>query len=471
MISLLIGITLFGAEPNGPVLLIPGKSSANQIHFSVSLGGQPADDVWSEFLNHWMATFDLNRDTTLSRDEADAVPNLANATGSQIRLEFSTADANGDGSISRDELQDFYRLRGLCGVNATPAAREDLAIETGQILWELLDHDHDGQLSRDELDSASHLLNRWDRNEDECLSLPELPTLAVSNLRQRPPAFELLTDSKPTPDTVTIPLRLDAGNQDPSDSRKSGDDLPAGLEHLDKRRIRVRLTSTTIVVQLAETPVQKIAAAQQYLLGEINGLPKGAEGFPASQIRSDPTLDWLAPLMKAVDTDHNETLSEPEIKSFIALLTEGAAAQVSITVTNRGRNLFDLLDANADNRLQLSELISAKNHIVETKGREGLSGEPCTLARDCVPWSVVVHVRRGPVTGRFGRLRIATRAAELRSDSSVAALPRWFRAMDRNRDQILSPFEFLGSSHRFQELDRNSDGVITSDESLILRSR
>jgi hypothetical protein len=36
--------------------------------------------------------------------------------------------------------------------------------------------------------------------------------------------------------------------------------------------------------------------------------------------------------------------------------------------------------------------------------------------------------------------------------------------MDRNRDQALSPNEFLGTAAQFGKLDRNVDGVITDDE-------
>ena len=240
--------------------------------------------------------------------------------------------------------------------------------------------------------------------------------------------------------------------------------MTVGLERLDGKRLRVRRPTANVVVQLAEGSVQKIIAGQQYLLGEINSSQTAASGFEASQIAEDSSLEWLRPLFKVLDSDRNEKLSESEIKSFVALLAEGAAAQLSIAVTIRGRNLFDLLDANADAQLDLRELNAAKKLINKSTGHDVASRHERGLSQEDIPLSLVIDIRRGPISGRFGRLRIATRQIELRKQSAPKVLPRWFTAMDRNRDQTLSVSEFIGPPRSFQELDRNLDGVITSDE-------
>ena len=214
--------------------------------------------------------------------------------------------------------------------------------------------------------------------------------------------------------------------------------------------------------------MQKIIAGQQYLIGEINSSQSAGAGIEASQIESGSTTEWLLPLFKVVDSDRNEKLSELEIKSFVALLAEGAAAQLSIVSTIRGRNLFDLLDGNADAQLDSKELNAAKDLINESARNKVLPKHVSGLSQEDIPLSLVIDIRRGPISGRFGRLRIATRQVELRQHSAPMVLPRWFTAMDRNRDETLSRSEFIGPPQRFRELDRNSDGLITSDEGLFV---
>ena len=471
MILILFSLTLFGAEPTGPVLRIPGETSTSTIHFSVSYGGKSADDAWSEFVDHWTDRFDINRDGKLSRSEAEAVTPLTNVAGSLIRIDFSVADVNVDEFVSSEELRHFYNGRGISSVNPATTTQDRSAIQTGEILWELLDRDQDGRLSGDELSATSQLLNRWDLNEDECLSVDELRTKTVSNVSKPLPQFDLLSNQKVPADSVTIPIRLDALNRDSSAVRTSEDDAIAGLERLDRKRLRVRLASADIVVQLGEGSSQKIVAGQQYLLGEINSSQTSNSGVEASQVHTDSTLEWLVPLFKVVDSDRNERLSESEIKSFVALLAEGAAAQSSIVSTIRGRNLFDLLDANADAQVDLRELNAAKNLINEPAVDDKPSKQVRGLSLEDIPLSLIIDLRRGPVSGRFGRLRIATRQVEVRQHSAPTVLPRWFAAMDRNRDQTISHSEFIGPPRRFQELDRNSDGVITRDEGLFLSSQ
>ena len=464
MISILLSLTLFGAEPTGPGLRISGETSASTIHFSVLYDEKTADVVWSEFVDHWTDRFDINRDKKLSRNEADAVAAITNASGSLIRVDFAVADVNADELVSSEELRLFYKSRGISSVNAATTTQGPSSIQTGEILWELLDRDHDGRLSGDELAATSQLLNHWDLDEDECLSIDELKTKTVSDNSRQLPQFDWLANEKATADLVTIPIRLDALRRDSSEVSTALDDVTVGLERLDGKRLRVRRPTANVVVQLAEGSVQKIIAGQQYLLGEINSSQTAASGFEASQIAEDSSLEWLRPLFKVLDSDRNEKLSESEINSFVALLAEGAAAQLSIAVTIRGRNLFDLLDANADAQLDLRELNAAKKLINKSTGHDVASRHERGLSQEDIPLSLVIDIRRGPISGRFGRLRIATRQIELRKQSAPKVLPRWFTAMDRNRDQTLSVSEFIGPPRSFQELDRNLDGVITSDE-------
>ena len=74
--------------------------------------------------------------------------------------------------------------------------------------------------------------------------------------------------------------------------------------------------------------------------------------------------------MSAADADHDFRLSESELDAIVNLLSEGAAATVSLIAINRGRNLFDLLDRNADGQLDIKEL----NQVKDFSGDRGSNG-------------------------------------------------------------------------------------------------
>ena len=48
--------------------------------------------------------------------------------------------------------------------------------------------------------------------------------------------------------------------------------------------------------------------------------------------------------------------------------------------------------------------------------------------------------------------------------TELQAGPSWFRKMDRNHDGDVSRREFLGPRAQFDRLDRDRDGLISSDE-------
>lgn len=464
MIPLLLCLAVFGVEPDQSVLMIPAGASSNAVRFSISIGDQSVKQTWSKFLEQWKSLFDTDADGQLSGTEAEAVPALINSSGTSIRLDVAAADTSGDGLVNHEELLNFYQSRGVDCINAVRVTVDRAAIQLGEILWDLLDVNGDGKLSLNELTTADQLLNRWDRNEDERLSPQELLIRSKSVEGQPLPAVDWSSQQMASANTISVPLRLNALNG-PAD-QNSATELPSEFERLGKQRLRLRVPSTTIVVDFAEASVQRIATAQRYLLGEINSVRGDRLELDSAVIQSDPALNWLFPMIKPADIDRNNRLSETELTAIVNVLAEGASAQVSLTASIRGGNLFDLLDTNADNQLDFAELVSARKRLGAQNGKGTSAADEASLTRAEIPTSVTVRVQRGPIGGRFGRLRIAPRPNEATvTRTASTGLPRWFSAMDRNRDQTISRPEFIGPRQRFENLDQNADGVISIEES------
>ena len=64
-------------------------------------------------------------------------------------------------------------------------------------------------------------------------------------------------------------------------------------------------------------------------------------------------------LSAVTDRDGDGRLTLNEWERFLRLLVQRAACQLSMIVQERGRNLFDTLDADGDGRLYLRELNGA----------------------------------------------------------------------------------------------------------------
>src|SRR5262249_58958481 len=81
------------------------------------------------------------------------------------------ADRDGDGRLSEEEFVAFLELQQKL---VSTSAFMTLA-DRGPSLFEFLDADHDGRLSRRELTTAWTRLARWDRDGDGCIARDEIP--------------------------------------------------------------------------------------------------------------------------------------------------------------------------------------------------------------------------------------------------------------------------------------------------------
>lgn len=436
------------------------------LQFELIMGDEPVDAHWGKFIERFCTVMDVNHDGRIDSQEAAGFPVLTNPAGQPIRFDLDTADSNQDKWVNAAEVADFYQSRRIGGVQHIEPTADPSAVRISDALWKRLDLDHDDRLSLDELNRAPLLLNRWDTNEDERLAPNEIVDLPATDEQARPLARWRTAEEKSEASSAGFAVRIQLDQLDRIRKTEFADDIAARpeMEKLDESRLRVSSIGTSIIIEVRESSVQRIAAAQQYLMGEINTARAGQSELISKDLNSDPGLEWLLPLQTAADRNGDKRLDEQELQSIVTLLAEGAAAEVSLQVSVRGRSLFDALDANADQNLDYRELVAAGRRMANRSGAQA-SQEPRTFTPADLPLSLVVSVGRGPVSGRFGRLRIAKRPAPvLRSTSSRPDLPRWFRALDRNHDDLVTPSEFHGTEVQFRQLDRNSDGAISADE-------
>jgi hypothetical protein len=194
--------------------------------------------------------------------------------------------------------------------------------------------------------------------------------------------------------------------------------------------------------------------ASEFLLAQFEAALGGRPGLTKSDIEEDATAGSLLDLLPFADRDGDGRLSPSELKAYLELVRLGTAAQTWVKVSERGRSLFHFLDADGDGRLAYVELARAANR---------LNGSPSPAT---VPWQMQVSFG-GPATASWGGVPLPGPRRPRPGAAATLDAPRWFRAMDRNRDGVLSPKEFAGPPERFRRLDADGDGVVTPEEARV----
>jgi Ca2+-binding EF-hand superfamily protein len=175
------------------------------IRVHVRLDGKPVQAAWDGFMNHLFDTLAVNRNGVLSKEEAEraptlsqiltggisgafgAIPGMGKTGGAPTMQEF---DTDKDGKVSVAELAAYYRKGGFLPLQVEPDAGQQkgfggLAIFGGgrpeptvqavaESIFDLLDADKDGKLTKEELAAAPTVLLQRDEDDDEMITAAEL---------------------------------------------------------------------------------------------------------------------------------------------------------------------------------------------------------------------------------------------------------------------------------------------------------
>jgi Ca2+-binding EF-hand superfamily protein len=199
----------------GPVLL----------RFHVQIDGKPLMDVWENWIGGLFAYLDSDGDGVLSKEEAARVPPVQqlfnNAPGlvaarpvlaGQRPGSPAALDKNRDGKVTREELADWYRRNGAAPFqfsSGNAGGPQQLVVRIAgqpqplsadalnEKLFNLLDANKDGKLSREELTRAPALLRKLDLDDDEMVSVQEMS----GNVDSDPQVGKVVVAAAFTPDT------------------------------------------------------------------------------------------------------------------------------------------------------------------------------------------------------------------------------------------------------------------------------
>lgn len=425
-----------------------------------------------------------------------------------------------DGQVSLDELA--HHLRESLSFSEFGLQQAPPPDTRTQAIFGLLDRDSDGTVTAAELAAADDLLTRLDRDVDEKLNADELrPDLPDSTSRQffgQPNPTAVGADTAPFVALTSVQVRSAVMRRlmakYGAERRLGASGL--GLSETEFGRFDAdgsgALDALETEGMLADPP---LAAEFTALLGDAGagGKPRvtlaaRTRGPEAGPVKPNPdgsvTLDlggamlevrvgdalqdlgnFLEQQFKAADSDNNGYVDKKEVaqngllnqffaaadrdgdgKLFAQEMTAYAERQgdaqrsrTMLTVSDRGRALFELLDADKDGTLAIRELRRAGRRLAEV-ARTPEAG----FKLDAIPRRYTLSLGRGSTPVQQG-ITIETYDSSPRPVAEKArAAPSWFRRMDRNADGDVSRREFLGPLDEFRRLDSDGDGLIDPAE-------
>jgi Ca2+-binding EF-hand superfamily protein len=434
----------------------------------IGIQGQPCSTRFHEALNQYaqslMTLLDANGDGALDEQEARKVPPplllSAMTSGNPPRpvnfaFSFRILDDDDDKCVTPAELALFYRnfSDGACVQIPRLPAR---ASGPEAALFARLDTNDDAALSAEELAAAPALLKLGMNNHD-VLTPQDLSRQNVPGRERRAgrSPFDL---EPPGPRPIDVDLTVEFGN---------GPEHPAGITLTpthppdaasawrtrvsERGTVQVRHADTWIELRVAAAPERTLEQARHEWWHQFAAADRDNDGRVGSLEIQTPELQRAFAL---VDQNSDRTISKAEMSVYLEtyLPREQAvnASRVVVAISEEGRGLFDLLDANGDGRLGLRELRAAPRAALEAD-RNG-DGR---LEAEELPQAIFVLTVYCGLT-----------PAKLETGLATVAGPLWFQGMDRNGDGDVSQREFLGNPASFRQIDRDGDELIDLEEAL-----
>jgi Ca2+-binding EF-hand superfamily protein len=435
-------------------VVILGETRPIFLRLRVLIGDRSFRTAWTEATRTLHTGLDRNGDGRLTVEEAEAgglARLVVTAGATPSARPAAELDVNPkDGTISVEELTE------ACRTSAGPFRLQvdGVGSKRTDALFDHLDRDKDGLLTRPELAAIVGMLRRLDRDDNELISAEEvavvgLPTTAASTTGRSvrdsavPPAVELDAAESPARLVRLLIKKYDAGSaRGPGklDSRLSPEEfaIPArafasadanGDGTLNAEELRayvVRAPRDAIVdVALAAKPDGR---ARAWVRGVDGGLP---EGLAVRQLVEGVVEIDVGPIRLDVHID------------------DGVSAADATRRLLRAR--FEAEDANADGYLEESELTQD-------------NGQPSALAGI---FRAVDRDGDGKLYPRELDEYVARQATAARARLTLTASDEGralFGMLDLDRDRQLGAREVLDTYARVTACDRDGDGRISPDE-------
>jgi Ca2+-binding EF-hand superfamily protein len=421
-------------------LLFLGGGPPIRVRLRVEIGGQPLAAAWRAGVGKLHAYLDADGNGTVSRQEAERVelprllglfagdatmprpaPTMRNAPGPALPALDSRPH---DGVVSVEELAEYLRaLRGPLAVRARPPSEEEQ-----DTTFRRIDVNGDHGLSADERANAAQLLQKFDQNDDESLSIAELaafrnPRFGFGRNQERgagePPVVLLDPGGSRIRMVQQLLNRLDTGAgegakakdhrlsrteiglgaetfsalDNDGDATLDGDELMQFLEQLEPAvELIVRLGPRPIKRSVVEFIDRTLAdngkpglgsVLKPYDLELIEPRPPVAAGSLRVQMRTRPGDEALLTLERddicvEIRTEDRKVQSAQARSIYTSLFRNrdadksGSLSRSEASGQEPFESLFSLMDRNGDDQVRTEELSAVLSLLEEVEGSQAM---------------------------------------------------------------------------------------------------
>ncbi len=509
------------------ILLTPGGPLV--VDIEITIDGDVHSSALEALVDDAFAAADVDGDGQRTWEEVANSPrfmygqfgNLPITDDAQKSQLITMYDRNADGLVDRDEVPRFVtRNVGRSRSFSLRSSNEfRSASRSRSPLRQLLDFDHNGAITSDEMAAAPARLLSQDADDDQIVTLADFKDDAqatpgrMSNRRRttEPETAILINDRTKwnsasyilqelysfgdtvqasdwplTPElfatldtdrdarlgsaeveqlaTVRPHLRLRAqfGIQDAEGgSRKTSLELdvvdPAIEALVTSKRSYARRVSIELTGVEVEFFVNEDPALNNYEeVAQGQFSTLDTDGNGYLEASEVPNqLPGLDIPFAGVDANQDDKIEVQELANFLNLRQRAYRGQVRARAADQEDALFTALDTNGDGRIHARELAATPDLLAKMD-----SNQDGDLQSHEIPGSMVVGLVRGNPQQDDTLFVMPTET----TDASSQNVPRWFLGMDTNRDGEVGRHEFLGASNRFDTLDKNADGFISPAE-------
>ena len=263
------------------------------------------------------------------------------------------------------------------------------------------------------------------------------------------------------PPTVELVVRLGKRNTEQSSVEMIGT--------TDEQKISVRRSSDGLVsIAIGDVQIEIVESAsgpdvaKRYLIRQFAAADADQNGYlDEKEARRNGAFQAS---FDQFDEDGDGNLYAEELTAVVDSRTKAARSRTRMDVTNRGRDLFQILDADRNRNLNRRELVKAIKRV-ELWDIDG-DGE---VSEAEIPQ--LYQISFGPGQPQFRGVQIPGQTVQSsdQGSSTKSVAPLWFKKLDRNDDGELARREFPGTLKEFQQLDQNSDSVIDTAEAEFVR--